>query len=49
MNTVTILCIIIALLSIALFIAIVCLILQHKALKSANRQLSWISMLHPGD
>ena len=44
MSLVTKLYIIIAVLSIALIIAIIGLILQHRALKRSNRQLHWYNI-----
>ncbi len=44
MSLVTILCIIIALLSVALVISIIALIVQHRALKRTNKQMFWYNM-----
>ena len=46
MDLITILCIIIAILSVALIIAIVCVVLLNKALKGTKQQLSWYDRSH---
>lgn len=44
MTLVTILCIIIAVLSVALIIVIIALIVQRRKLRNSNQQLKWYNM-----